>query len=125
MAGSARDGEVTILVFDLVGGPICVSTDDGQIVYGKIAPLIREGHKVIASFEGVEILVPAFLSSAIGRLYGEFTDEQIREALMVRDMPTGGMDTLEFVTEHAKAYFENQEAYRRALKEVMEEEDWQ
>ena len=114
-----------IRVFDLVGGPICVSTDDGQIVYGKIAPLLREGHKVIVSFDGVEILIPAFLNSAIGLLYGEFTDEQIRETLSVRDMSTGGKDTLEFVMKHAKAYFENPEAYRRAWREVMEEEDWQ
>jgi len=117
--------EVTILVLDLVGGPVCVSTDDGQIVYGKIAPLIREGRKVVVSFEGIEILIPAFLNSAFGVLYGEFTDEKIREALTVSDMPTGGKDTLEFVMKHAKAYFENPEACRRAWREVMEEEDWQ
>lgn len=117
--------EIILRVFDIVGGPICVSTDDGQAVYDKIQPMIRGGQKVVLSFDQVEILVPAFLSSAVGRLYGEFTEEQIRETLIVRDMPSDDVAILEFAMKHAKAYFENPEAYSRACKEEMDEEDWQ
>lgn len=65
---------IIVRVFDIVGGPICVSAEDGQRLHGKIAPLLREGRKVALSFEQVDTLISAFLNAAIGQLYGEFPE---------------------------------------------------
>ncbi len=116
--------ETLIRVVDIVGGPICVSTDDGQKLYDKIAPLIRKGGKVVLSFDQVKYLIPAFFNAAIGKLYEEFTEERINQSISFRDMPAGWEDLHRHLMDRAKNYFENREAYDRAWKEEMGEEDW-
>ena len=53
---------ITVQVFDIIGGPLCVSTSDGQRLHDKIAPLLRKETPVVLSFERVEIDVddPSF-----------------------------------------------------------------
>ncbi len=63
-----------------------MSSDDGQKVHDKIAPLLREGRKVSLSFDRIETIISAFLNAAIGQLYGEFPEEKIRELFSVKDM---------------------------------------
>ncbi len=94
---------VTIRVFDVVGTPLCVSSADGQLVYDKLAPLLREGRKVAISFAQVETLISAFLNNAIGQLYGEFTEERV--ALLKR------------VIENAKAYFRDPERFKQVTEQ--------
>jgi hypothetical protein len=43
--------EIVVRVFDIVGGPVCVSAEDGQTVHERIAPLLRDGHKAALSFD--------------------------------------------------------------------------
>ena len=45
---------IIVRVFDIAGGPLCVSAEDGQRVYDKIQPLIKQGKKVALSFEQVK-----------------------------------------------------------------------
>jgi hypothetical protein len=111
--------EVIVRVFDIVGGPLCVSAEDGQRVHDKIVPLLREGTKVALSFEQVETLISAFLNAAIGQFYGEFPEERIRELLTVRDMDEDDMAILKRVVDNAKKYFSNPKAFDEALREEM------
>lgn len=107
---------ITVRVFDIVGNPVCVSADDGQRVYDKIAPLLLEEKKVLLSFEQVETLISAFLNAAIGQLYGKFTEEKIRELLSVRDMDNEDLPILKRVVENAKAYYKDPERFKKATK---------
>jgi hypothetical protein len=115
--------EAIIRVFEIVGGSLCVSSEDGQIIHDKIAHLIREGHKVVVSFDRVETLISAFLNAAIGQLYGEFTEEQIRSSLSVRDMAPEDMALLKRVVDNAKAYFKNRSSFDQAWKEEVGDEE--
>lgn len=115
--------EAIIRVFEIVGGPLCVSSEDGQVVHDKIAHLIREGHKVVVSFDRVETLISAFLNAAIGQLYGEFTEEQIRSSLSVRDMAPEDMALLKRVVDNAKVYFKNRPSFDQAWKEEVGDEE--
>ncbi len=108
---------VTIRVFDVVGTPLCVSSADGQLVYDKLAPLLREGRKVAISFAQVETLISAFLNNAIGQLYGEFTEERVRELLSVRDMLPEDVALLKRVIENAKAYFRDPERFKQVTEQ--------
>ena len=65
---------ITVQVFDLIGGPLCVSASDGQSLHDKIAPLLRKGTPVVLSFKRVDILIAAFLNAVIGQLYGELAE---------------------------------------------------
>ena len=115
--------EVVVRIFDIVGGPLCVSADDGQAVHDKIAPLLHAGRKVVVSFERVETLISAFLNAAIGQLYGEFTEERIRELLSVRDMTSEDLTMLKRVVENAKVYFKNRKQFDQAWKEEVGDEE--
>ena len=110
---------VIVRVFDVVGSPLCVSAEDGQRVFDKIAPLLRDGNKVLLSFAQVETLISAFLNAAIGQLYGEFSEERIRELFNVQDMSSEDIGTLKLVIDNAKVYFSNPKAYKDAWQEEM------
>ena len=106
---------VIIRVLNIVGTPLCVSSADGQLVYDKLAPLLREGRKVAVSFAQVESLISAFLNTAIGQLYGDpqLSEEKIRELLSVRDMAPEDVALLKRVVENAKAYFRDPERFKK------------
>ena len=114
---------VMVRVFDIVGGPLCVSAEDGQRVHDKIAPLLRDGQKVVLSFEQVETLISAFLNAAIGQLYGEFPEDRIRELLSVRDLDEDDTAVLKRVVENAKAYFKAPKKFDKAWKEEVGDEE--
>lgn len=114
---------VSVRVFDVVGSPLCVSSADGDLVHTKIAPLLRDGKNVVLSFAQVETLISAFLNAAIGQLYGELTEEQIRARLSVRDMTQEDLALLKRVVENAKAYFRDPQRFKQAVKEVTGDEE--
>jgi len=115
--------EIRIMVFELVGSGICVSSDDGQKVHDQIAAALREGKKVNLSFLNVESLTSAFLNAAIGQLYGEFSDESVKGSLSVADMDQDDLVLLKRVVEIAKDYFSDPERFKRAREEALEERD--
>jgi hypothetical protein len=107
---------VIIRVFDVVGSPLCVSSADGQLVYDKLAPLVRDGRKVALSFAQVQTLISAFLNTAIGQLYSEFSEERVRELLSVRDMAPEDVALL-------KRVVENRSASDKAWKEEIDHDE--
>ena len=115
--------EVIIRVSDIVGGSLCISSEDGQIIHDKIAPLLREGYNVVLSFDRVETLISAFLNAAIGQLYGEFSEEKIRSSFTVRDMSQEDMSLLKRVVDNAKIYFKDPEQYKKVVQPLSEDED--
>ena len=114
---------VIVRVFDVVGGPLCVSAEDGQRVHDKIAPLLRDGQKVVMSFEQVETLISTFLNGAVGQLYGEFPEDRIRELVSVRDLDEDDMAVLKRVVENAKTYFKSPKKFDQAWKEEVGDEE--
>lgn len=107
----------------IVGGGLCVSSEDGQKVHDKIAPLLHEGRAVTLSFEGVDTLISAFLNAAIGQLYRKFSEEQIRKLLSVRDMTQEDLAILKRVVENAKGFEFKKEANDATWKEVIGDEE--
>lgn len=110
-------------VATIVGGGLCVSSEDGQKVHDRIVPLLREGRRVVLSFDGVETLISAFLNAAVGQLYGEFPEQTIRELLSVRDITPDDLGILKRVVENAKRYFANKTTYDAAWKEVLGDDE--
>jgi len=114
---------IVVRVFDIVGSPLCVSADDGQRLYEKIAPQLRDGRKVELSFARVDTLISAFLNAAIGQLYGEFSEQNIRELLSVRDLEADDLDVLKRVVDNAKAYFKDPDKFDQAWKEEIGDDE--
>ena len=92
-------------VFEIVGSPLCVASSDGQRVYDRLAVILKEGRQATLSFRNVTTLTSAFLSAAIGQLYGTFSEEQIRVLLKVQVMHADDLALLTRVVDTAKLYF--------------------
>ena len=102
-----------VRIIDVVGSTICVAAEDGQRVNQEIARQIASKEKVILSFIGIERLTTAFLNAAIGQLYGEFSEEQIREFVEPpNDAAPVQLSMLKKVVERAKEYFKDPAKYK-------------
>ena len=114
---------LTLSVFEVVGSPLCVASDDGQRVHDRIAAAFKEGSSVTVSFLNVSSLTSAFLNAAIGQLYGSFTENEIRSKLKVKDIEPDDLALLKRVVETAKQYFKDPAVIEAVRREVMGDED--
>ncbi len=110
---------ITLSVFEIVGSPLCVASDDGQKVYERIAAAVKEGHDVTVSFLNVASLTSAFLNAAIGQLYGSFGEDQIRARLKVKDMAADDLALLKRVVDTSKEYFRDTPIVKAATEEML------
>lgn len=114
---------ITVQVFDLIGGPLCVSASDGQRLHDKIAPLLRKETPVVLSFKRVDILISAFLNAAIGQLYGDLPEDRLDELLSFDDLADDDREMITHVIENAKAYFSRPKDFDRAWQEELGDEE--
>ncbi len=113
--------DLTLSVFEVVGTPLCVASDDGQRVHDRIAAALKEGSNVTVSFLNVSSLTSAFLNAAIGQLYGSFTENEIRSKLKVKDIEPDDLALLKRVVETAKHYFKDPKRFNKAVQEAIED----
>ena len=113
------NGDVELSVYEIVGSHLCVASEDGQRVYDRIAPAIKEGRSVSLSFRNVTSLTSAFLNAAIGQLYGSFSENEIRSKLRVQEMEPDDRALLKRVVETAKEYFKDPHRFEQAIEEVL------
>ena len=114
---------IRISMFDLVGSPICVASDDGDRVYKHLDAALKADQGVVLSFHNVTALTGAFLSTAIGQLYGTFSEEKIHSLLKIEDAGRTDLALLRSVTNNAKLYFKDPERFNQAVREVMGDDD--
>lgn len=111
--------DVTISIFEAVGSPLCVASSDGQKVYERLASALKEGRSTTLSFRNVSTLTSAFLNSAVGQLYGEFSEEEIRALLKVQDMQSDDLALLKRVIDTAKQYFKDPQKFDQAVRNEL------
>lgn len=111
---SRMKNNITVSVFEIIGNPLCVASDDGQMVYRRIAAGLNEDVNITISFLNVSSLTAAFLNTAIGQLYGNFKEDQIRSRLKIRDMQADDRALLKRVVDTAKEYFKDPERFKKA-----------
>jgi len=99
--------DLAISVFETISSQMCVVSSDGQKIYDRLAASMQAERSVTLSFRNVTTLTTAFLDTAIGQLYGVFSEKQIRSALKVQDMQADDFALLKRVIETAKQYFKD------------------
>jgi len=116
--------EVRISIALIVEGGICVSADDGNRVHQAVYDEIKKGNRVTLSFSGVTRITTAFLNTAIGQLYGEFSETELRKHLAPPvDTEPWQLNRLKLVVDRAKEYFANPNAVRSAFLNATGLED--
>lgn len=113
---------IRISMFEVVGSPFCVASDNGQKVYDRLATALKVDRNVSLSFHNVTALTAAFLNAAIGQLYGIFSEEKIRSLLKVEDVEQDDLALLKRVVDNAKLYFKDPKRYDQAIRKVLEDD---
>lgn len=114
---------IKISIFEVVGDPLCVATDDGQKVYDRLCPALEKDRNIILSFHNVTALTSAFLNAAIGQLYETFSEEKIKSLLKVEDVQPDDLALLKRVVDNAKLYFKDPQRFNKVIQEVLGDED--
>lgn len=115
--------QITIGIVNIVGDGICVSSDDGEKVYETVLSILKLGNGVLISFAGVEDLTTVFLNAAIGQLYGQFSEEEIRARLSVIDASSQDLETLKHCIDRAKEYFKDADRFVSSANKVLGVDD--
>ena len=114
---------IRISMFEVVGSPFCVASDDGQKVHKHLDAALRANQEIVLSFHKVTALTTPFLAAAVGELYGTFSEEKIRSLLKVEDIEPDDLAFLNSVLNDTKLYFKDPKRYNQAFQEVMGDED--
>ncbi len=114
---------IRISMFEVVGSPFCVASDDGQKVYKHLDAALRANQEVVLSFHNVTALTTAFLTAAVGELYGTFSEEEIHSLLKVEDIAPDDLALLDRVTRNAKLYFKDPQRFNQIFQEVLGDDD--
>lgn len=111
--------KIVLKIYEVVGSGLCVASEDGQKVHDQIAVALKENRKISLSFLNVDVLTSAFLNAAVGQLYGEFSDEQIKTNLSAENMEPDDRELLKRVIDTAKGYFKDPERFKKAERSAL------
>jgi len=106
-------------MFEIVGSPFCVASHDGEKVHKHLDAALIANQDVVLSFHNVTALTTAFLTAAIGELYGTFSEEEVRAQLKVEDMEQDDLALLKRVVDNAKLYFKDPERFDKVVEETQ------
>ena len=94
-----------IKISDITNSKLAVSAADGDLVFDKVVEAIDKGEKVILDFAGIDLTITAFMNASIGKLYGKYKTETIRELLDIINLQNEEKQLLRIVIESAKMRF--------------------
>lgn len=117
----AEQETMRLAVLDETGSSLCVASDDGHALYRRLARALDAGRRTVLSFRGVSTLTPAFLSAAIGQLYGRFEEEHVRTLFSAEDLSHDDRALLNRTVDTAKLYYRDMTAFTQAIREVEDD----
>jgi len=115
--------KIKINIFELIGSHAAVSTADGENLFDRIKKAFESKMNIALDFNNIELITSTFLNSSIGKLYGQYTNEIIKEYLAVENMSEDDLVLLKKVVDRAKEYFKEREKIDRAIEEALGDDE--
>jgi len=120
-----ESNELILSVFEVVGSPLCVASSDGQKVFERVSAAMKESRPIVLTFKNVTSMTSAFLNAAIGQLYGQFKETDIRNLLKVQDLGQDDLALVKRVVDSAKEYFKDPKRGDSAVRSALgNDSDW-
>ncbi len=113
----------TIRVFDTLGSPFAITTEDGEKVFEKINPILKQQEGVALDFTHIELVVSTFLNASVGQLYGIYNNDFIEAHFSVINMSPEDRVILAKVINTAKAFFSNKDGFSDILKDHFSDDE--
>jgi len=98
---------------------ICVAAEDGDRVFESIRSELKNNRAVELNFEGVRRLTASFLTAALGPLYTEFADDEIREWVTITGVSDEDRRLIDEVSHVAKRYASDPAKFKQAQSEII------
>ena len=111
--------EIYLLLKDILQHDTAITYEDGEKVYALIFQALTEEKKVILDFQGITLVIPAFLHAAIGELYKDFDSNFLNSNLTFINIEETNKALLDMTMELAQEYFSNLEVFERAIKNTL------
>ncbi len=108
-------------VYQIVGDSICVEADDGKKVNDILVEFLSNNQPVELSFLNIKMITSAFLNTAIGLLYKNFTEDVVKKYLKIVDMNPADLQLLKRVVMTAKEFYKNPDKIRESVEEILGE----
>lgn len=108
-----------VSILNIVGNALCIEASDGNRVFQVLKAAMKEGHAVSVSFLNVEMLTSAFLNTAIGQLYRDFTEPEIEKLLQVIDLQTDDSALLKRVIDTAKLFYSDPHRLDESVRSIL------
>jgi hypothetical protein len=111
--------EIYLLLKDILQHDTTITYEDGEKVYALIFQALTEEKKVILDFQGITLVIPAFLHAAIGELYKDFDSDFLNNYLILKNIEGTNKVLLDMVIKYTKQYIADPEAFERAIKSTF------
>ena len=111
---------IIIQIANIIGNVYAVESEEGQKVFELIKKAFEENRKVVLSFLNIEMITTAFLNTAIGQLYKDFSEQTVKERLQVEDISESGKVILKRVVDTAKLFYNDPDTFQRMQQSIQE-----
>ena len=106
-----------INVLSLIG-EMCMTYADGQKLHATYRHAFDAGESVTLDFVGTRIFVSQFFNAAVGQVLERHTVDELRQRLIIENLPEAGRLPLQRSVENADRYYRDPN-YRSALDKVL------
>lgn len=113
-----------VKVHELVGEN-AITLDDGQTVYDRIAPSLKDNKSVEVDFSDVDVFSSPFFNAAAGQLLKDSDAADLNRLVKFTNLNPAGSAVLKRVIENSKQYYASPDyraAQEEALKKMAEED---
>ncbi len=110
---------IKIKVYNIVGNSSCIEADDGQLIFNLLERVFKENHVAQLDFQNVEMVISAFLNTAVGQLYRDYDANFIKEHLGVVNMQPEDMVLLKRTVDTAKLFYSDPDRLQKSIDEIF------
>lgn len=109
-----------IILKDFLNNTFAVSTELGEDLFHLLKSKLDNNETVTLDFEGIIVLITAFLNSSVGPLYNNYyTNEFIDSNLKFVNISESNLKYINLVKENAKKYYKNQEQFDKNTDDTL------
>ena len=112
---SETTNEIHLLLKDILQHDKAITYEDGEKVYALISQALTQEKKVILDFQGITLVIPAFLHAAIGELYKDFDSDFLNEYLILENVADEDKNLFRIVAQRAKEYFADKKGFENSV----------
>lgn len=114
--------DTVLNVEKLIDNPSALTREQGEIVYNQIVSLLNAGNNVILDFHDIESIITPFLNVSIGKLYENFSSDELQEKLKITNIPEMTIKKFQIVIDNAKSYYSDKNNFENAVKKEIDKQ---